>query len=93
MYIYVSTEARGPESCEARESMRVTFLSDTDSHSCDGGRDWGIEDPAGRGSILGTYAGVVKRWLGEGTDRKEFLVVYSWLSASAFSCIPESGSS
>ena len=93
MYIYVSREARGPESCEDRESMKVTFLSDTDHYSCDGGRDWGLEETAGRGSIAGTHAGVVERWLGEGSDRKEFLVLYSWLSASASSCNSESGSS
>lgn len=73
--------------------MRVSFLSDTDPHSCDGGRDWGIEEPAGRGTIVGTHAGIVERWLGEGIDRKQFLVVYSWLSASASSCNSESGSS
>lgn len=63
----------------------MTFLSDTDPHSCDGGRDWGIEESAGRGTIVGTHVGVVERLLGDGIDRKEFLVVYSWLSASASS--------
>lgn len=37
----------------------MTFLSDTDPRSCGEGREWGIEEPAGRGTIVGTHAGVV----------------------------------
>lgn len=35
---------RGPESCEARESIRVTYLTDTDPPSSDGGIGWGIKE-------------------------------------------------